>query len=330
MSSPVATSPRARALALFAWSSLVFLLAVILWGAYVRATGSGAGCGAHWPLCNGEVIPRAPAVATLIELTHRVTSGLAFLGAAVLAVWTFRVHPRGHPMRRGAVWSFLFMIAEALIGAGLVLFELVAENPSMARAYAMSAHLVNTFLLLGAWTLTCGWASGDAPPRLRSHRGLSALFLAAALGLGLAGISGAIAALGDTLFPARTLAEALAQDISPTAHVLLRLRVLHPFLAILGGALALLAAWTARALRPSAGQRRWAVALTALVIVQLVVGAVNVVLLAPVWMQLVHLLLADLVWIALVRTGALTFGASEALEGGARLQSSPARAEPAV
>ena len=107
---------------------LAYNLAVILWGAYVRASGSGAGCGAHWPLCNGEVIPRAPSIATLVEYSHRLTSGLALLGVVALMVWTWRVWGRGHPARRGALLSLIFILTEAAVGAGLVLFELVADN----------------------------------------------------------------------------------------------------------------------------------------------------------------------------------------------------------
>ncbi len=45
----------------YAWGVLLWNVLVALWGAYVRATGSGAGCGSHWPTCNGEILPRAPA-----------------------------------------------------------------------------------------------------------------------------------------------------------------------------------------------------------------------------------------------------------------------------
>jgi heme A synthase len=94
---------------------------VILWGAFVRATGSGAGCGSHWPLCNGELVPRAPQVETVIEFIHRATSGLAFLLVLGLFVLAWRVYPKGDLVRRAAALSFLFIVTEALVGAGLVL-----------------------------------------------------------------------------------------------------------------------------------------------------------------------------------------------------------------
>jgi cytochrome c oxidase assembly protein subunit 15 len=287
-------------LARFAWLTLAYNLAVILWGAVVRATGSGAGCGSHWPLCNGEMVPRAKSVETVIEFSHRATSGLALLLVVGLVVWTWRATPRGHAARKAAAWSLLFMLTEAAVGAGLVLFELVADNESMARAMFMGTHLINTFFLVAALTLTAHFTSGGAAFRVRGHGWRGASFLLACFGLLVSGVSGAVAALGDTLFPARTLAEALQQDLSPTAHLLIELRVLHPLLACAAGAAMLLVVF--QALRPSPDKetRRCAFAAGGLVLLQLLAGLVNVLLLAPVWLQIVHLLLADLLWIALV------------------------------
>jgi cytochrome c oxidase assembly protein subunit 15 len=203
----------------------------------------------------------------------------------------------------------IFMLLEAAIGAGLVLFQLVAHDPSLARAYAMSAHLVNTFLLLAALAITASLLSGVPAPTFRDRGSTGAVFFAAAAGMLLLGVSGAIAALGDTLFPSRSLAEGLAQDFSSTSHVFLRLRLLHPFIAIGVGILAVGAAWHASSAHPSASQTRWARIVTALVALQLAVGLINVLLLAPISIQLVHLLLADLLWISLIRAGTLALGA---------------------
>ncbi|HEU5171318.1 MAG TPA: COX15/CtaA family protein [Gemmatimonadales bacterium] len=283
----------------YAWAVLGYNLGVVLWGAYVRASGSGAGCGSHWPLCNGEVLPRAPRIETLIELTHRLTSGAALVLVVGLVLWSRRATPRGHPARFGALVSLGFMIAEALLGAGLVWFKLVAENASLFRAFSLGAHLLNTFLLLAAVALTAWWASGGAAVRLRGT-GASAWSLGLALlGVLLAGVTGAVTALGDTLFPATSLAEGLRQDVSPTAHLLVRLRVLHPALAIAAG-LGVIAAVTAAARGGSAGTRTLARTAGGLVVAQWAAGAMNVLLLAPVWLQLLHLLLADLLWISLV------------------------------
>lgn len=297
-------SASSRRFQLFSYAVLAYTLAVVLWGAFVRATGSGAGCGDHWPQCNGQVIPRAPTLATVIEYTHRVTSGLALVLAVVLCVWGLRAHAKGHPVRRAAVLQLVFMLTEAAVGAGLVLFQYVAHNQSVGRAFWMAAHLLNTFLLVGAQALTTWYAGGRARMVLRGQGATGALVVSGVLALTLLGITGAIAALGDTLFPASSLAEGFRQDVSETAHFLLRLRGLHPLLAIGVGALVVAVASAVARMRPSAEAKRGAVLLGVLYALQLAAGVINLVLLAPVWMQLIHLLLADLVWIFLVRLSA--------------------------
>ncbi|HEV3189289.1 MAG TPA: COX15/CtaA family protein, partial [Polyangiaceae bacterium] len=277
-------------------------VAVVAWGAYVRATGSGAGCGRHWPMCNGEIVPRAPRVETLIELSHRISSGGAFFLTALLAAWALRSFPRGHRVRRGAAVSAALMASEALIGAGLVLFELVAHNASMKRALGMSLHLINTFLLLGSTALTAWWASGGGAARLRRQ---GALVLALGLPLSamlVVGVSGAVTALGDTLFPASSIAEGLAQDFSPSAPLLVQLRTVHPILAMTTAVLVIFSTGLVRALRPTRAVAISSRAAGTLAIAQVAAGLLDVALRAPVAMQLIHLALADLVWIALVLT----------------------------
>lgn len=278
---------------------LGFNLIVILWGAYVRASGSGAGCGSHWPLCNGVVMPRSPSLATLIELIHRVTSGVALLGVLALYVWARRVRPPGHLARTGAALALAFMFAEALIGAGLVLLALVAQDASLRRVIALALHLVNTFLLLASLGVTALLAEQrPTPPRPLGP--MPWLLVPALLGTLLIGVTGAMTALGDTLFPARDLTTGLAQDMAPAAHFLLRLRVLHPALALLTS-LYLAVAVSLSAGPVASPAVRWLARLTlGLFVVQVGAGVTNLLLLAPVAMQLVHLLLADCVWLALV------------------------------
>jgi cytochrome c oxidase assembly protein subunit 15 len=279
----------------FSTFTLAVTLLVIIWGAYVRASGSGAGCGSHWPTCNGAVIPRAPTAQTLVELTHRATSGLALLAILALLVLVLRRTEPGHPARRAAWLSLLFVFLEAGIGAGLVLFEWVAGDKSLARGFVMAAHLINTFLLLGALTLTAWYASGRPAAPLR--RGASgALVAVAALGVFLTGASGGIAALGDTLFPAQSFAHALRQDVATTSHLFLKLRILHPVFACVTAALLLLVAQMARG--------RLGVALAALVVVQIGLGIADVLLLAPIPLQLAHLAVADAVWVVFVLVAA--------------------------
>ena len=292
----------------FAWALLAYDVAVVVWGAYVRASGSGAGCGQHWPLCNGEVIPRSPRLATLIELSHRVTSGLALTLTLVLLAWAFRAYPRRHVVRRGATTTTALMLGEALIGAGLVLFRLVARDESMARALSICLHLCNTFLLLASTALTAWWASGGARLRLRGQRTVVWTMGVPLAALVVVGASGAVTALGDTLFPPTSLAGGFAQDFAPGAHLFVRLRALHPLLALSTGAAIIVAGSLARALRPSRTVRVLSCAASALVVAQVAAGLLDVTTLAPVWIQLVHLFLADAVWIVVVLTAAAALG----------------------
>ena len=285
-----------RPFARYAWGVLAFNVAVVLWGAFVRATGSGAGCGQHWPLCNGDLVPVAPTLKTIIEFTHRVTSGIDLALVAILLVWAFRRFPRLHPVRLGAVLATIFLMTEALLGAALVMLEHVAKNQSTSRGYSLSLHLINTLTLLACLALTAWWAMGKPAVRIA---GRPAWMAGASLGLVmLLGVSGAIAALGDTLFPARSLAEAFAQDFDPASSIFVRLRVLHPMLAAAAGT------WLVFYAVAIAGRRRdlrsGAWLLLGLVGAQLAAGAANLLLRAPVWMQMVHLLLADALWITLV------------------------------
>jgi heme a synthase len=300
----------------FAWGVLGGNLFVILWGAYVRASGSGAGCGRHWPLCNGEILPTRPGAATLIELTHRVTSGSALLLVVALFWWSTRKFPRGHPARRWAGWSLLFICIEALVGAGLVLLALVGADDSLARAGYLAGHLLNTFLLLGSLAQTAYWAT--APPHRQFPEADAARWLLAVafLGLLLVGMSGAVAALGDTLFPAASLAEGLRAESAATAHFLVRLRVLHPLLALLAGGYVAFVVWLVGRRRPGAGDSVWARAAIGLLVLQLGVGITNWLLLAPTALQLVHLLVADLLWISVVlfRATALALAPARAPE----------------
>jgi heme A synthase len=296
----------------FAWTLLAYDVAVVLWGAYVRATGSGAGCGRHWPLCNGEVLPRAARVETLVELSHRLSSGVVLVGTLALLVWAWRAYPPGHRVRKGAAWTSVFAASEAAIGAALVLFELVAHDASMKRALSVCMHLVNTFLLLASTALTAWWGSGGAPLRVGRRRALAWILGVPAGLLVVVGASGAVTALGDTLFPPPSLAAGLAQDVAPGAHAFVRLRGLHPMLAALTAATIVISASAVRALQPTPAVRLLSRGLAVLAIAQVAAGLLDVATLAPVALQLVHLALADAVWIALVLTAAAALGEAPA------------------
>ena len=282
----------------FSWAVLAYNLFVIVWGAFVRATGSGAGCGAHWPMCNGEVVPQSPSMQTVIEFTHRATSGIALLLVVAQLVWAFFLFEKGNRTRMLASVTMVFMLLEAAVGAAIVLLRHVAYDPSAARAVWIAIHLTNTFLLVAALTLT-PWSVRHGHDRA-PHRELNLALVLGALLVLVTGVAGAITALGDTLFPAESLAQGMAADLSPTAHFLVRLRVIHPLIAV-GATVYLLglAGFVAQT-RRGAFVREFSIALAALLLSQIAAGLLNLWWLAPVSMQLVHLLLADFVWIAFV------------------------------
>jgi len=286
--------------AAFSWGVLGFNILIILWGAYVRVTGSGAGCGSHWPLCNGVIIPNSPGIETTIEFIHRIMSGFGLIFVFSMLLWSLKLFPKSHPVRRGAWLASFFIIMEAFVGALLVLFKLVAKDDSVARAVFIAIHLVNTFLLLASLALVSWWASGmaDLGPIKKEFK--TWVFLIAFLSVILIGMSGAITALGDTLFPVQSISEGLQQDLANTAHFLIRLRVWHPILAILSG-IFIVSLVRVEGLGNSDGiLNRLSWILGALFIAQLSIGVLNLFLLAPAYMQLIHLFLADMVWIFLV------------------------------
>lgn len=291
-----------RAYAKLAWTVVGFNLAVVLWGAFVRASGSGAGCGGHWPLCNGEFVPRAPALETWIEYGHRLTSGIALCLVGLLVFLARRAFPVGHPVRKAAWVSLGVVVVEALLGAALVLFGWVAKDASFARGWVMGLHLVNTFLLLGALAVTADWSSSPAGISLAIPGALATALWAAFAAMIVAGVTGAVAALGDTLFPATSFEDGLllGAEVPLEARALLRLRIAHPLITILAAGALVIASRLALGFKNDDRIRRAAFRVAVLVGLQLIAGALNVWLLAPTAMQLVHLLLADLVWVSLV------------------------------
>lgn len=288
----------------YAWIVVGYTILVILWGAFVRATGSGAGCGSHWPTCNGQVLPRPERVETIIEFAHRITSAFNGLLVIGLLVGAFRLYPKKHLARRGAVLSLIFIIIEGLLGAALVRFEWVVDNVSLGRVIASGVHLVNTSILLAVIALTAWWAGGGGRLRWKKQGQVGWLLGVAFLGYLVLSASGAITALGNTVFPSATLAEGLRADFNPASHFLIRLRVWHPLIAIGLGIYLVVMGTAVSAKRPSPAVKRYSLYLKIIFGVQILVGFANVLLLAPIWMQLVHLLLANLVLLALVLLGA--------------------------
>ncbi len=293
------------ALGRFAWGFLAYLLFVILFGAWVRITHSGAGCGSHWPTCHGEIVPLDPSMETIIEFTHRVTSGILGPAGLLLVGWSARCFGRSR-VTTAAIVTVVFIVLEALIGAGLVLAELVADDASVSRAVIISVHLINTLILTGAASLTAWWSTDRRVLGVANLGRGTWILLAGLLALVITCMTGAVTALGDTLFPVDAanagVLEHVRSELSAANHFLVRLRIVHPVVAIVAAGLTYgVGAW-ARTHARDAMTPRLARGLQHAVVAQVVVGVVNIGLAAPGWMQLVHLLMAQLVWVAAVLT----------------------------
>ncbi|MEZ5424732.1 MAG: COX15/CtaA family protein [Pyrinomonadaceae bacterium] len=285
----------------YAWFVLAYNIVVILWGVFLRASKSGDGCGQHWLTCGGEVIPSAPQMKTVIEFSHRLTSGLAFIAVLILLIWAFRAFSAGNVIRKTALISFIFIITEALVGAGLVLTGNTAETLTAARPFWMIGHLTNTFILLAFLSLTAWFAGGGRRFNFRVGPKIRLLLLAAVAGIFFVGMTGSVAALSNMLFPSQSLTEGLRQDFSGTSHILLRLRIFHPISSIIVGVfLIFLSGWLRKWAEGDRRVGRLSNALSLLILMQIAFGGLTLLTGAPILMQLVHLFLADAVWISFV------------------------------
>jgi heme A synthase len=295
------TAAKISGFAKFAWLTLAYNVVVILWGVFLRASKSGDGCGQHWLTCHGEVIPSAPELKTIIEFSHRMTTGPAFLLVIILLIWAFRRFEKGSPVRQAAVASFVFIVSEVLIGAVLVLTGNTAETLTAERPFLAIGHLINSFLLLASLTLTA-WFAADNRRIILTRRGKPVLLIViAVVAILFVGTSGSVAALSSMLFPSETLTEGISKDFSAGSNILLRLRVAHPILSIMTGVyLLFLAGWLNALSGNDARIKRSSNILSVMVIVQLAFGALTLLTLAPIVMQVGHLLLADLLWISFI------------------------------
>lgn len=316
------------------------MILTIVWGVFLRASGSGDGCGTHWPLCGDVLLPKLGQTPhkTWVEWLHRFMSeglGLLVLGQLI---WAFRAFPERecakkmpwlpslllwpkrlsgaasarkaalalsrslgeHPVRLGAVATTFFVLSEAWLGRQLVVYKYVAYSDAPQRVYWMAAHLCNTFCLVAALALTAWWASGQRRVVLKNQGPLLALVLVSLLAtLGLS-ITGSISALGDMLYPVSSHLEAMRQASLPTANALMKARPTHPYTAVVVAMLLCLTAGLLAHLRPSEQTRRFSYAVWFLLSAQMVLGLANIWLLAPIWMQVVHLFAADLLWVCVV------------------------------
>ncbi|MBX7173741.1 MAG: COX15/CtaA family protein [Pyrinomonadaceae bacterium] len=305
----------------YAWFVLAYNLLVILWGVFLRASLSGDGCGEHWVTCGGEFIPSAPQLKTQIEFFHRITSSLAGITVIILLISAIvkRVKEKTSQSKlllKMSVLSLIFIIIEGIVGGLLVLTGNTAANWTPTRPYWMAAHLVNTFTLIAVLALTAWFASGGKSFSLfKADRKVLLFLIIGTIGIFIVGMSGSIAALSSMLFPSSTLSEGIAKDFSASSHYILRLRVFHPILSVMTGLfLIFLANWLKKQSDESAGVKRWGNILTGIILIQFVSGAVLILLLTPIVMQLIHLFLADAVWISFVLMSASFLANEKALE----------------
>jgi heme A synthase len=314
----MAEPTKMSAFAKYAWFALGYNVLVIVWGVFLRASRSGDGCGQFWLTCNGELIPSAPQFKTIIEFSHRMTTVIDGFVMLILLVWAVKIFVgnRGTQSRQvlyAAIGSFIFVITEAAVGAGLVLTGNVAEAVTDERPLWAMGHLINTFILLAFLTFTAWFASKERRISLKIDPKTAAFIAVGIVGLFAVGLSGSLAALSNMLFPSQSLAESVAKDFSATSNIILRLRLSHPIMSILTGVyLIFLAGW----LKAKSGDTTvgwWSNAVSLLVIGQVIFGGATLLTLGPIVMQLGHLLLADMVWIAFVLLVASFLNASKKL-----------------
>jgi heme a synthase len=288
------------AFAKFAWFALAYNLIVILWGVFLRASYSGDGCGQHWLTCGGEAIPTAPELKTVIEFSHRITTALGGLVVVTLAVWAFLNRKNYKYVNYFAAMSLLFILIEGAIGGGLVLTGNTAANWTPTRPYWTAGHLINTFVLIAFLALTAWAASGTRTFTKAISRRSLGLAAAGVIAVFVVSVTGSMAALTTMLFPAESLSQGVAMDFAPDSHPLLRLRILHPMAAIVAGVgIFSISGWV-RANSNEGAAQWWSRATSVLILSQIGFGAATLLMLGPIVMQLGHLLLADLLWIAFV------------------------------
>ena len=312
--------PRLSAFAKYAWFALAYNLLVILWGVFLRASKSGDGCGQHWLTCQGEVIPSAPQLKTIIEYSHRIMSALDGLVMLVLLVWAIWIWYRertvsSRSVMRFAIGSFVFIITEALVGAGLVLTGNTAETLTASRPFWMAGHLINTFILLLFLSLTAWTAGGNGRLRFELTGKEAALILIGLAGILFVGVTGSVAALSSMIFPSQSITEGIARDFSATSNILLRIRPLHPILSVATVVyLIFLSGWLRSWSGGNPSVNRWSNILSILALIQLLFGAATLLTLAPIVMQLGHLLLADAIWISFVLLTASYFNSRSSVD----------------
>ena len=272
-------------------SGLVVSVFSIIAGAIVRATGSGDGCGSSWPTCNGEIIPKLNTPSELIEFSHRSISGILLIITLIIFVKSF--NDEVPILQKRIIWFLtFFVVLEALIGAVIVVYEWGGLNSSTPRIVAVPLHLINTFGLLGTYTLLFHLTKNSKTSLINFFdRGFKiGLFLFL-----LSGATGSIAALADALFPSESFLSGLAEDFDSKSQILTRLRILHPL-----SASALSVYLYSEANRLQSEYKVITKNIKLLILLGVLLGVLNVVSNIILPLSILHLLIADLLWIVYV------------------------------
>ena len=275
----------------YAKAGLLLSIASILAGAFVRATGSGDGCGATWPTCKGKIIPALSDTSELIEFSHRSVSGVLLVVTLIIFAKT-RKFQKESLVRTVTNYLTFFVIFEALIGAVIVIFEWVGLNSSLPRIIAVPIHLVNTFGLLGSYAILYKILQDDLQNIKNMFNKnfllISSLFL-------LSGATGSITALADVLFPSASFVEGFLADFDRTSEVLTRLRILHP---IISSTLSIVLYVYATGIR-----KKYNVSvklLQILILIAVFLGVINVLSNIVLPLSILHLAIADFLWISYI------------------------------
>lgn len=277
--------------AFFLW---IYTLIVILWGAWVRISRSGDGCGQNWPLCHGQILPLSQNTATWIEFSHRVSTGIFGLAVIVLVIMAFQYFPTSHRIRKASLWTLFFTLTEALIGAKLVLSGLVGEVSSLERALVMSIHQINSLLLTGSLVMSFQKPDQSTENQVFFHNKffkIKSLILQA--GFLLLAILGAISALSSTLFPSQSLIEGFYNDFQTDVHWLIKWRIVHPVFAVIYISISL---FLISSFQNTQGKNTLINKLFLLYVATFIVGLANILTLSPTIFKLMHLGLVHILW----------------------------------
>ncbi len=271
---------------IFLW---VYSILVVIWGAWVRISKSGDGCGTSWPLCNNAIIPDTSNAQALIEFTHRISTALYGILVLLLVVWTFKIFPKKHSIRRVVLFILSFTILEALIGAQLVLLGLVGDHTGFDRIIVMSLHQVVSILLTGSVARAYYLTNSKVIKTYKLIEVAKFMFL-------LLVATGGIAALSNTVFPSSSILEGLVSDINPESHILLKLRVIHPILA-----LSTALAFVFVIIKLHKKNKQYSMQLATFFLIGILIGIITLITLSPTVMKFVHLAMAHIIWAVFAR-----------------------------